>query len=86
MLMHAVYDWGLVFSKSSHGHGANEPIPFDPPWQTFKDSFAHISLEMILVFFLLFILWLSRKVHIPKWLRRKFLLFKLIEPEEEFIV
>lgn len=68
IVMHALYDWTVVFIEPDTSSGPVEPWVFDPLWQTIKDSFAHILIELFLIFFLLAIIWMSRVRSFPKFM------------------
>ena len=66
IVMHALYNWTVVFSKPDTSTGPVEPWEFDPLWQTIKDSFAEVLIEMFFLFFLLSIIWMARVRTFPK--------------------
>lgn len=67
IVMHALYDWTVVFSKPDTSTGPVEPWEFDPLWQTIKDSFAEVSIDMFFLFLLLSIIWMARVRRFPKF-------------------
>jgi membrane protease YdiL (CAAX protease family) len=81
IVFHAFFDWTVVFSKSETSEPINHVSHFDPLWQTIKDSFAEISIDVVIALFLLGVLWLSRIRTFPKFLQPVLLKFKLIEIE-----
>ena len=60
IVMHAFYDWTVVFSEPDTSTGPVEPWHFDPLWQTIKDSFAEVLIDMFFLFLLLSIIWMAR--------------------------
>jgi membrane protease YdiL (CAAX protease family) len=78
IVMHALYDWTVVFSKPRKSSGIYEPEHFDPLWQTIKDSFAHISIDFFFAFSLLGVLLISRFVRTPLWVKKIAVRFKLV--------
>ena len=67
IVMHALYDWTVVFVKPDTSAEASEPWVFDPLWQTIKDSFAEVAIDMFFVFFLLSVIWMARVRTFPKF-------------------
>lgn len=68
IVMHALYDWTVVFSKPDTSDEASEPWVFDPLWQTITDSFAEVGMDLFFVFFLLSVIWMARVRTFPKFL------------------
>ena len=68
IVMHALYDWIVVFSKPDTSTGPVEPWEFDPLWQTIKDSFAEVSIDMFFLFFLLAVIGLAKVRKFPRFL------------------
>lgn len=60
IVMHALYDWTVVFSKDELSKGPIKHYHFDPLWQTIKDSFVHIGLELFLGFVILCAIGISK--------------------------
>lgn len=79
IVMHALYDWTVVFSKPDTSTGPVEPWEFDPLWQTIKDSFAEVSIDMFFLFFLLTVIGLAKVRRFPRFLTPILLKFGLIE-------
>lgn len=81
IVMHSLYDWTVVFVKPEDPSGPVKPWEFDPLWQTIKDSFATIGIELFFIFFLLSVLGLSRIRRFPRFLSPLLLKFGLIEDD-----
>jgi membrane protease YdiL (CAAX protease family) len=69
IVMHALYDWTVVFAKPVKPGVSDEDWVFDPLWQTLKDSFAEISINLFFALLLLAIWKLSRIRKFPRFLR-----------------
>jgi membrane protease YdiL (CAAX protease family) len=63
IVMHALFDWTVVFSKKAKGDDSDYVSQFDPLWQTIKDSLSHIMLDLFFTaFILIFLLYSRRKI------------------------
>jgi membrane protease YdiL (CAAX protease family) len=82
IVMHALYNWTVVFSKPDTSTGPVEPWEFDPLWQTIKDSFAEVLIDMFFLFFLLSIIWMARVRKFPKFLMPVVLKLGFVEEEK----
>ena len=83
IIMHALYDWPVIFSPPVKEVKQSALPHFDPLWQTIKDSFAEIAIDSLLALFLLLTIRLSRIRKFPRFLIRPFKYFGLIEEEEK---
>lgn len=79
IVMHALYDWTVVFVKPVKPGVSDEDWVFDPLWQTFKDSLAEISINLFFALLLFAILKLSRIRKFPRFLKPILLKFGLVE-------
>lgn len=82
IVMHALYDWTVVFSKPDTSSGPVEPWEFDPLWQTIKDSFAEVLIDMFFLFLLLCIIWMARVRTFPKFLMPLVLKLGFVEKDK----
>lgn len=54
IIMHALFDWSAVFTAPPKEEDPSDyEVHFDPLWQTIKDSFAHISIDVVIGLMLL---------------------------------
>jgi membrane protease YdiL (CAAX protease family) len=66
VLMHAVADWSVIFSKNAP-EGYIPPVkPFDPLWQVIQDSFGLIEIPLIFSTIIFTAMWISRRKSYPK--------------------
>jgi membrane protease YdiL (CAAX protease family) len=82
IVMHALFDWTVVFSKSEVEESSDYINKFDPLWQTFKDSLAEISMELFFIALILCFMGFSRrkrKWRIPRLFRSALLKLGLVE-------
>jgi membrane protease YdiL (CAAX protease family) len=77
--LHAFIDWSVVFEKPVKDDGSDYVSHFDPLWQTIKDSFAIIALNVFLGLLVLGVYRLAQVRRIPKFIQPLLLRFKLIE-------
>jgi membrane protease YdiL (CAAX protease family) len=83
VLMHAVSDWGVVFSKNAPD-GYIPPVePWDPAWDVVVHSFNSVVFPITFALIIFVAMWLSKKQFNPKWLKPLLMRWKLVEVEEE---
>lgn len=74
IIYHAFSDWGVVFTKDIPSNPKAPAISY-PFWDGITSPFFNMFLSIGLG---LFLLWINRGVHIPKWCQRLALKFKLV--------
>lgn len=83
IVMHALYDWTVVFEKPATPEESGTPDAddwaFGSLWDMITESLAYISLEIFLALLLLVILKLSRIRKLPRFLKPILLKFGLVE-------
>jgi membrane protease YdiL (CAAX protease family) len=79
IIMHALFDWPVVFSPPSKDESSDYVPHFDPLWQTIKDSFAEIMIDVSIGLVLLLIARGIRFKRIPRLVMRGLLKFRLVE-------
>jgi membrane protease YdiL (CAAX protease family) len=82
IVMHALFDWTVVFSKDEISKDSGVVQRFDPLWQTIKESVDYIGFDLAVIFFLVFILWLTQNRKFPKFLQPVLVKFGLLERSE----
>lgn len=82
IILHALYDWPVIFSAPPEDNPSDYISKFDPLWQTIKDSFAHIGPDMAFGLFLLFVIWVGKIRKVPRFLYRPLKFFGLVERED----
>ena len=79
IVMHALYDWTVVFVKPEKPGASDGDWVFDPLWQTIKDSLAEISVNLFFALLLFAILRISRIRKYPRFLKPVLLKLGLVE-------
>jgi hypothetical protein len=80
MVMHALYDWNVVFSNPDPDQ-TNQVAHFDPIWQTIQDSFWFVAMDLFLGFSLLGLMALRRYKKLPRFAQPLFLKLKLVRAD-----
>ena len=81
IIMHALYDWSVVFSPPVTPEPSDYVEHFGSLWQTIEDSFFHILIDMFFGLSLLLVIRISRIRRVPKFLYRPLRFFGLVEEE-----
>ena len=79
IIMHALFDWPVVFSPPSKEESSDYVPHFDPLWQTIKDSFAEIMIDVCIGLVLILSARGIRFKRIPRLVMRGLLKFRLVE-------
>lgn len=79
IVLHALYDWTVVFIKPEKPSTSDGDWVFDPLWQTIKDSLAEISINLFFAFLLFAILGISRIRKYPRFIRPVLLKLGLVQ-------
>lgn len=79
IVMHALFDWSVAFSKNVESGPSDYVEHFDPLWETIKASLEHISMDVVTGLFLLAIFGIAKIRWFPKFLKPVLLKFGLVE-------
>jgi membrane protease YdiL (CAAX protease family) len=81
IVMHACYDWTVVFEKPTKESSSDYVQHFDPLWQTIQDSFYFILPNLTFGLMVLGVYRLAQIRRVPKLLEKIALRLKLVEAE-----